>query len=118
MKPAHRDDVPPELLEELQRRFPGFKIVCVGDKPTNDPRDEGDEAFERLQAAMDKSLCEGLCLDCGKQMPGFPQTDEDWDEFQPPKGWRDYKGFDGEPSHWQCPECDQRLDDTAITPVV
>ncbi len=116
MKPAHRDDIPPEVIEEMERRFPGMKIVCVGDRPVGSDPSEADEAIGKLEQDMARSLCEGVCLNCGKQMPGFPQCEEDWDAWQPPKGWGWIEDSDGNPMHWECPECHKKLDDGIALP--
>ena len=103
-KLIHRDDVDMEVIEKLQEMLPGAKIVFAGDIPEGQVPEGMQEAIEALNARFAKSLCEGLCVDCGKKMPGFPP--EDWDSWKLPDGWCRFTGLDGKPHSFQCPECD------------
>lgn len=106
----HRDDLDMEVVEgvtaKLQEMFPGMKVVFAGDEP-DIPEDVKRAALE-IEAHMHKTLMEGQCTDCGKQMPNFPPDSDDW---EPAEGWCCFSGPDGEIAAWQCPECDVAEDD-------
>lgn len=111
--PIHRDDVPMDLSQEIERQFaeshPGMKVVFVGDLPGELPPEVAERvaAIERLHM---ESLFNGACLDCGAKMPNWPETPEGMDDtWQPAPGWRLFTDMrTKEPSAWQCPACDTK----------
>lgn len=110
---VHRDDIDADLFASLEAKFqdlyPGFKVVCAGDKPGELP-EEMAAVVNGLQAAMMDSMVNGTCLDCGTQMPGFPpeDTDEAWEAFKIPEGWSYYKSLAGDGSgHFVCDRCEK-----------
>jgi hypothetical protein len=109
MKHAHRDDLPPELLQTLEAAFPGMQVVCAGDMPTNasgELPERMKEMLAAIEASHQKSIAYGLCIDCGSEMPGYNIDDDDW---QPAEGWRHFTQGEGDETEivaWQCPACD------------
>ena len=108
-KLIHRDDIPMEVMQGfeamLQEQYPGFKVVCAGDLPEGQVSEEVAESLKELEDHYRRSLVEGKCVDCGKQMENFPPDDDDW---EPPRGWGWFTDFGtGSPQAWQCPECDK-----------
>lgn len=103
----HRDDLPFEIVEELEEKFadlfPGMKVRFAGDLPDGEVPQNVLDALAAINQKHDTSLVSGSCLDCGRTMPGF---DLDEDEFDLPPGWRIFNGDNGEPCAFQCPECD------------
>lgn len=101
---VHRDDLPPELIEELESRFPGMTIACAGDARGPLP-DKVADAHKAMELLHEKSIVMGLCVDCGAKMEGYPP--DDFEEWQLPKGWRYFTNItDGTPMCFQCPACD------------
>jgi hypothetical protein len=111
LKPIHRDDLSNEVIQELQLRFPGTKIVCVGDMTEGSLPAELQKAIKDIQDRFENSIMNGTCLDCGAKISGYPMTDsdEEWDNFELPSGWCYFTDIDsGEPRGFQCPECDAK----------
>lgn len=105
---VHRDDVPPEALQQLQEQYPDFKIVCAGDQPEGSLPEDLQAAIKELEARHRKSLDEGSCIDCGAKMPNYPPTtDAEWDAWELPEGWRYFSDSYG-PTAFQCPACDAK----------
>lgn len=104
VKPAHRDDLDNDVLDSLEKEFPGFKIVCAGDLPGPIPP-AVQAMLDELEAKFESSLRDGTCVDCGKVMPAYPPTDDP--SWKPTKGWVWFSGPDGRFQSWQCPECDK-----------
>lgn len=111
MKPLHRDDLPMNvaegIVEQMKQAFPGMEVVFAGDMPGDLP-ESVKEGMAALEKKMERSLCEGRCIDCDAEMEGFPKsdaTDDFWDNWQPAKGWKHFKR-DGDIVAWQCPKCD------------
>src|SRR5436309_6376234 len=102
-KLLHRDDLPMDVVEEIEAAFaklhPGCKITFAGDHPGELPQElkEGLEEFERK---MRSSLMEGRCTDCGIQMENWAGADMP-DDWQPAKGWKFFTGPDKAPMCWQ-----------------
>lgn len=110
--PAHRDDLPMDVVEDLEKKlqelYPGYKVVFAGDQPGGPPLELND-AYKAFQKMADKSLLNGTCIDCGKQMPDYDPQREDWDKAP---GWSYYTNTgNGEFMGWQCPECDAEEQD-------
>jgi hypothetical protein len=108
-EPLHRDDVDLETVQHLEELFaklyPGHKIVFAGDHPD----DENNQAIAEINAAFERSLVTGTCVDCGAQMPDYHPEQEHW---QPATGWRNFRNIKtGEIEAWQCPACDQQEQD-------
>jgi hypothetical protein len=118
-KMIHRDDVPLELVSEIERqmaeKFPGKKIVFVGDVPENELPQGIKEAMEALDEHWKHCFVHGLCVDCAAKLPGIwpPPEEGDWDL---PDGWKVmYEGLgeenggeeDAEPVGLICPRCDK-----------
>lgn len=102
----HRDDIPMELMQQIEAQFPGMKVVCAGDEPAGALPEGLLEAAESLHRKHLLLLVEGRCLDCNEQMPGFPPTD--WDAWQLPDGWRYFTDENKQPMAFQCPACDAK----------
>lgn len=101
----HRDDLPMELLEQIQASFPeGVKLICAGDLPFLPPGFK--EMLEAEQEKRELAFSEGRCTDCGAIMPDWPpREDDDWD-ITP--GWRWFTDHAGDPVALQCPACDEK----------
>jgi hypothetical protein len=65
------------------------------------------EMLQRIEERHARSLVEGRCLDCDKQMPNYPTTAAGMETFQPEKGWTWFEN-NGEICAWQCPDCDAK----------
>ena len=108
MKPINRDDVPMGVAEEAVRLFkemhPDRDVVFAGDLPDGPPP-ELLKAIEEYERARDEAFVNGLCMDCGKQQPGW--TGEIPDDFKLPTGWHWFSDIRTKnPVGWICPECD------------
>lgn len=104
---VRREDLPPELAEqvvaELQAMHPGYTVSFAGDRPFEELPPAIRDEIQRLERA----LYAGQCLDCGAQMPDFPQPPAELpDDWQPPVGWTWFKDHEGAITAWQCPACD------------
>lgn len=95
---VHRDDMPDELLDELQKQFPDMKIVCAGDLPADQLPDGVAEEAARIEEMCRSSMISGQCVDCGAFMPNYPATAEGW-HYMVAIGNDDLMA-------WQCPICD------------
>lgn len=108
----HRDDVPFELAEslqkELQEKHPGAKVMFAGDH--DDLPEEVEVAIKVHEYKMATSLYTGTCLDCWDFMKGYLKAQKDRDlEYMIPDGWGLYRsGSTGEPSHYLCPKCEKK----------
>jgi hypothetical protein len=108
---VHRDDLSPELISDLESKFPGFKIVCTGDISEEQIPPEALAAFEAIEKKYAASFHFGTCVDCGMQMPNYPATvDEITDDWQPAEGWSWFEKQDV-PVAWQCPGCNKPGDE-------
>jgi hypothetical protein len=104
-KLIHRDDIPMDVMEDIQELFPDMKIVCAGDIPEGQIPEDMREAIATIEAKFLKSIVEGKCVDCGKKIHDFPPVD--WSVWKLPDGWRYFTDFSGSPQAFQCPECDR-----------
>ena len=102
---AREEDLPQELIEQIQEQFPGMEIKFAGDNPQEIP-EEAKAFMEKMQIKMKADFAQGLCTDCNKPMPGFPKKEEDWEGWAPAENWTWFNGPDENPIAWQCPECD------------
>lgn len=102
---VHRDDLPPGVIEAMEQAFPGFK--CAGDIPEGQMPPGMAEAINALHARFERSIMNGTCLDCGAKMPGYPKgsSDEEWERFQRPEGWKMMSQLNGDPCGFECPDC-------------
>lgn len=104
-----REDVPEGIIEKMEELFPGMEIKCAGDiKELPEEVKKAVEAFElhRLTALRD-----GLCMDCGKPIPNFPKTEEEFNAWNPPADWSYYESGD-DPMGFVCPECERNTGTT------
>ena len=108
----HRDDVPMDIMEAFEKdmavKYPGMKVICAGDYPGELP-DNVKESIKNLQEMHDRSMEEGLCIDCGEKMPGYPDdASVIWgSKWNPADGWKFLECIRTKrPVAWQCPECD------------
>lgn len=112
LNPAHRDDVDPDVLKGLEDKFPGMKILCIGDYPPETIPDEVKRVLKTLQEKHERSLALGVCIDCGKQMPNYPTPESGVsEEWEPSDGWTFFSQGEGENEQivcWQCPKCDAK----------
>lgn len=111
MKPAHRDDLPFEVVEQIEAAFakiaPGFKVQFLGDHPGEMPADLK-EKLEGFEQRIHEAFVEGRCMDCGKKMPGeWPPADED--KWEVPEGWHYLTQPNGDPLGFSCDECDSSI---------
>ncbi len=112
MKPVKREDLPEEgvnkIIEELQKLHPGMEVKFAGDEE----EESGEEDIElgiflaALKGKHERTLGEGVCLDCGKKVPcNWPP-----DEGEFPEDWSMFFGMgEGGEEELQfivCPECD------------
>lgn len=107
---VRRDDLPNEVIEEMQKMFPGMEIVCAGDVPSGSMPAGMQDAIDEMNKRFEHSIVNGTCLDCGVAMPGYPteNTEEEWDNFQLPAGWSFFTDNSDNPQGYQCPECDAK----------
>jgi hypothetical protein len=105
---AKAENLPPVILEEFQKRFPGMQIICAGDVPLDSLPPGMEQMLAQIEAKHERSLCEGRCLDCDKQMANYPTKPEEMDTFKPEENWTWFTGNDGEVVAWQCPDCDAK----------
>lgn len=112
--PIHRDDLPMEVVEQLQSKFQSefgddVKLVFLGDMPEGSAPPEILAALNEQKEKMRTALMEGRCLDCGRVMENWPPPDDDaeFEKWQPAPGWMHFND-DDEISAWQCPECDAK----------
>ncbi len=104
---THRDDLSPELLQNLEELFPGMKIVCAGDLPDDKLPAEVLEQLAKIKENNLQSMAKGLCIDCGAKMPGYPELGEETpNDWSPAPGWTWFEE-DGEMCAWQCPACNK-----------
>lgn len=111
-KLIHRDDLDPDVLADIQSRFPGMKIVCAGDAPEGALPPSVADALAALQKQHDESMVYGTCIDCGAVMPGYPPPEADVPaDWKPVEGWSWFTNdATGEIFCWQCPDCDAKDD--------
>lgn len=106
----HRDDIPMDVMEQIESQlhglFPGFKVVCAGDIPS----DELPAELGELHKAFVESIVNGLCIDCGEKMPNYDPDNEDW---QPEDGWQVLADMNDQPQCWQCPNCDAKENESS-----
>lgn len=110
MPGIHRDDIPYEdaekIVEALQKLHPGFKVQFVGDAPNSEKINERMSEFDE---ALHECWEQGLCFDCGKEIPC------DWplEEGQKyPDGWSRYNIIGQEGFYMLiCPECEEETSD-------
>ncbi len=106
-KLAHRDDLPYEVVAEMQEKmqklFPGFKVVFAGDAPAQDQPDMT-QFFTALEKRAARSFADGTCIDCNALMPYYEPDNPDW---VPQDGWGRFTrvGTD-EFMGYICPKCD------------
>lgn len=109
-KLAHRDDVPMDVVEHLERQFaeshPGKKVMFAGDHEQAIPpevRAKIDEVARRTVESREN----GTCFCCRKPWDGY----DAWiaDQKSPHPGWHLCWDVNGEPSHIMCDACDERL---------
>jgi hypothetical protein len=122
MQLAKMDNVPPGVLEELQKRHPRSQVICVGDVPPESLPADVTTILKEIEKKHARSLVEGRCLDCDKQMPNYPTTADAMDTFKPETGWTWFEN-NGTICAWQCPDCDVQdkeetvdLDDDDVDP--
>lgn len=115
MKPLHRDDLPFDIMEglaeEIDKLYPGMKIRCAGDMATLPP--DVADMMAKLEDAHKRSLREGLCIDCGAKMPGYPTSAEELSAgWAPADGWNWFSEVGSDDIQcWQCPACDANEED-------
>ena len=109
----HRDDIDMNQVENLEEffaeKFPDMKIVFAGDQPEDELPERMKEQLILLQEKHDKSLCNGTCIDCNKEMENWPppEDDKELDNWAPSEGWNWFTQPNSEiPMCWICPECD------------
>ena len=101
MKPLHRDDIPFEVVEQiehsLREAYPDKKLVFAGD--TDDP--ETIARSERIHAKLaergQESRRDGFCVDCWTAMPNYSN--------EPAEGWAHLEDQEGTFMGWLCPMC-------------
>lgn len=104
---AKMADVPPVILQELQKLYPDSQVICVGDMPPDSLPAGVTAMLEEIEKKHARSLVEGRCLDCDKQMPNYPTTADAMDTFKPETGWTWFEN-NGTICAWQCPDCDAK----------
>lgn len=117
-KLAHRDDLPMEVVAELEKQigelYPGLKVVFAGDAPAQDQPDMA-KLLEALDKKAARSFSDGSCIDCGAIMPHYNPDDSDW---VPAKGWGSFgRVGTNEFMGWQCPKCDYEESDCIPRPI-
>lgn len=105
----HRDDldykVAEDIVEELQKEYPGCKIVFVGDVGEEIPK-EVQESLLKVEKNMQNTLAKGVCYDCSERIPAkWPVEDDDHD-WSWPKGWGIHTDLKGIPMFMTCGLCD------------
>ena len=101
MKPIHRDDIPFEVVEQIERElkelYPDKKLSFIGD--TGDPQQiaEAEELHRQFVERGKLSFKNGNCVDCGAIMPHYSEERED--------DWAHLEDEDGIFMGWLCPTC-------------
>lgn len=115
IKPLHRDDVPydhvEKIIQQLKEAEPGMELVFAGDVPPDQLPEEVKLAIEYINTQYQTSREEGRCVDCGGQMPGWPDEVIDVEKrtFNLPAGWQTFEMSGNEElgvAAFQCPDCD------------
>ena len=114
MKPIHRDDLPFEVVEQIEQALkeahPDKKLVFAGD--TGDPDDIAEAERIHIQFAERgrKSFQEGFCVDCGTTMPNYNNA--------PAEGWAHLEDQEGVFMGWVCPSCHNSDGPQEIRPII
>lgn len=106
-KLAHRDDLPMDVVAQLEAKmaelYPGYKVVFAGDAPAHKQPDMAD-FLKAIEERAERSLAEGICIDCGAKMPNYHPDQPDWIHAQ---GWHYFTQTGTEQfMGWQCEKCD------------
>jgi hypothetical protein len=98
------DDVPMELIDEIQKMYPDMEIQFAGQPGVEIP-EEIQEKIKLMEAQFKFSVANGTCLDCGIKIPGeWPPSSDD---YKYPDGWSMFHDItDDSPMGLQCPGCD------------
>lgn len=117
-KLAHRDDLPYDAVKELEDKmaelFPGYKVMFAGDAPA-DQQPDMTELFKAIEKRAARSFSDGICVDCGSQMPHYDPDNPDW---KPWHGWAKFTSVGTEEfMGWQCPACGDAEEDGKPRPV-
>lgn len=117
-KLAHRDDLPMELVKELQEKmaelYPGLKVVFAGDAPA-DQQPDMTEFFKAVEIRAARSFADGTCIDCNALMVNYDPDNDDW---KPDEGWGKFTRMGTEEfMGWQCGKCGDADDDGIPRPV-
>jgi hypothetical protein len=102
----HRDDLPfevaEELVKQLQKDYPGKKIVFAGDVAGVDQ--EIEELINSITLRQLEHIVEGYCFDCGAV---FPRPWPPEGDGPLPKGWTLYENIGSDDTRILiCPKCD------------
>jgi hypothetical protein len=95
-----RNDVPPEVRRALQEQFPNVNIVSVDALPP-----EARQRADDVQQKLAELLAAGRCLECGTQIPGWPDDEEALQDWDLPCDWYTLTDAEDEPTAWLCPTC-------------
>ena len=108
MELIRRDDVPMDLIEQIQAEHPDAKLIFAGQDPDSLPQHVKDY-IAGLQERMTQMLLAGLCVDCGAKIPGTWPPEEN---YQVPENWSFFTDtVSGDLTALQCPECGAREED-------
>jgi hypothetical protein len=109
---AHRDDLDYPVAEGIEEAFksifPGVKVVFAGDMPEGSIPEEVLAQMRAIEERSARSLAEGRCFDCDKQIPGpWPPSQNDDGGATLPEGWSYYSNAGDGGGMLICPECEQ-----------
>lgn len=100
MEEPRRDNIPMEVIEEMEKLFPGVQIVFAGQNPEL-VTPEMEDKLKKVEERYRESLIKGICVDCGKQHP------RPWPLEILAKGWGTFSdNVTGDIVAIQCPECE------------
>jgi hypothetical protein len=110
MGEIHRDDVPFEVVESIEKQL-GKKVRFVGDLPPEQVPQHVRDLIAGVEAASRESFVKGVCIHCGAKVPDWPPS---WildrapmpEKWELPDGWRLFLNFRGEPGPFQCGSCE------------
>jgi hypothetical protein len=102
MNPVKRDDVNMEIIDAIQKMYPGMEIKFAGQM--EEMSEDIKIKLKKISKKEDESLFNGTCVDCDQKIPGeWPPKNDD---YKLPEGWGIfYDVTNGKPSSIQCPKC-------------
>lgn len=128
-KAIHRDDMPNELLAEIEahvaKHYPGKKLVFLADQPEASVPPDVLEHMAIMDEHWSHCFANGLCVDCGAKIPCvWPPPEDENTEWSLPAGWQLlFDGIgpedpneedDSMPVALICPKCDAAVQNGSV----